>query len=132
MRELCSNSQMSKGTYSSSLRIGIASSRAKTSPASKISARTEMRITAHRSVRRKQPRVFICWSQLRWLLTSKDGHKGLTSTCCEASQILSKSCAAGLRPGIGANSRRSTPIKRASWATSTAVPNADAMACATF
>ena len=46
--------------------------------------------------------------------------------------MLSKSLAAGLKPGTGAKSRRSTPIKRASWVISIAVPNADAMACATF
>ena len=84
----------------------------------------------HRSARRKHPRWFIYG--VSWHSGKGDGWHRLTLTNYESSQILSKSCAAGLRPGIGAKSRRSTPIKRASWVISAAVPNADAMACATL
>ena len=119
-------------TYSSSFAIGAASSWPKTSPASEISIRMEMRMSAHRSARRKHPRRFIYGVSWDSVLRVLAGILRLTSTSCEASQILSKSCAAGLRPGIGAKSRRSTPIKSASWTTSAVVSKADAMACATL
>ena len=46
--------------YPSSFCIGAASSSPRTSPVSKISWRTEMRMSAHRCVKRKHPRRFIC------------------------------------------------------------------------
>ena len=51
--------KFTQNAYSSSFLIGAASSCSRTSPASKISLRTEMRMSAHRSVSRKQLNTFI-------------------------------------------------------------------------
>lgn len=85
-----------------------------------ISSRTEIKIAAQRSVKRRHLFLFICAEQSALASTGEQGSGVLlTSTICTASHMSKRTLAAWAKPGKGANSRTSAPTASTSCAPST-------------